>query len=283
MTAMQGRIAILQMTSGIDVFANTAAIKAAIKEAAAGGAQMLFTPEMALLLDRDRSRASRHVGGAAIADAIAELQEHAARHALWLHIGSAPIADPAIAPRWANRAFIIDSTGTLRATYDKLHMFDVELSTGETWRESTGFAAGNQAVAINGTPLGQIGVSICYDLRFGALYDLFGASGCNAIAIPAAFTVPTGTAHWHILLRARAIEQGCYVIAAAQCGKHADGRTTYGHSLVIGPWGDIIIDMGAQPGLVFADLDLALVAETRAQLPSIRHRRLFPDGVKIIP
>jgi predicted amidohydrolase len=237
---------------------------------------MLFTPEMALLLDRDRARASQSMASGAIDTGIASLQAAAAQNGLWLHIGSAPVADPTVHPRWRNRALLIDPAGAVRATYDKLHMFDIALSTGEQWRESGAYAPGERVVIADDTPVGRLGLTICYDLRFASLYDRLGAAGCDSIAIPAAFTVPTGSAHWHVLMRARAIEQGCHVIAAAQVGQHADGRSTYGHSLVVGPWGEVLLDAGDAPGLHFADIDLAAVAAARAQLPAISHRRPLP-------
>jgi deaminated glutathione amidase len=267
------RIALLQMTSGIDAAANAATIIDAVAEAAAGGAAVLFTPEMALLLDRGRARAAPSVEGDAVERAISACCAAAAESGIWLHIGSAPVADPAVAPRWRNRSLLIGPDGKVRATYDKIHMFDVALESGESWRESGGYAPGEAVVTADGTPLGRLGLSICYDLRFAALYDRLGAAGCSAIAIPAAFTVPTGSAHWHVLLRARAIEQGCFVIAAAQVGSHPDGRQTYGHSLVVNPWGEILLDAGDAPGLHYADINLATVASTRAQLPAIKHRR----------
>jgi deaminated glutathione amidase len=275
MTSTTRRIALLQMTSGIDVAANADAIAAALSSAAAGGAAMLFTPEMALLLDRDRARATGHVEGDAIARAIASLQAATAAAGIWLHLGSAPVADPAAHPRWRNRSLLIAPDGGIRATYDKIHMFDVQLDTGESWRESGGYAPGATVVTADATPVGRLGLTICYDLRFAALYDRLGAAGCDVIAIPAAFTVPTGRAHWHVLQRARAIEQGCFVIAAAQGGLHVDGRQTYGHSLVVSPWGEVLLDAGEAPGVHFADIDLSTVASTRQQLPAILHRRDF--------
>ncbi len=269
------RIAMLQMTSGIDPAANAQAICAALVEAKAGGAMMLFTPEMALMLDRNRARAAVAVEGGAVESAVESLRIEARKHAMWLHIGSAPMTDPAAAPRWVNRSLLISPDGAIVATYDKMHLFDVQLATGEQWRESTNYAPGDRLVMAD-TPLGRMGLSICYDLRFANLYDQFGAAGCNAMAIPAAFTVPTGAAHWHVLMRARAIEQGAFVIAAAQAGDHADGRRTYGHSLVIGPWGDVLLDMGDNvPGLAFVDLDCGAPARVRAQLPAITHRRMI--------
>jgi predicted amidohydrolase len=175
----------------------------------------------------------------------------------------------------ANRAYVLNGTGEIRATYDKLHLFDVDLATGESWRESAAYAPGGKAVVAE-TPLGPLGLSICYDLRFPNLYQSLTDAGAQVLAIPAAFTVPTGEAHWHVLMRARAIEAGVFVIAAAQSGRHEDGRDTYGHSLVVGPWGDILLDMGSGNGVGFAEIDLAEVEAVRARLPAIRHRRPIP-------
>lgn len=179
--------------------------------------------------------------------------------------------------RWANRFLVIDGSGQVLTRYDKIHMFDVDLVGGETWRESKAYRPGREAVSLD-TPLGHLGLSICYDVRFPALYQELGKRRCDVIAIPAAFTAPTGQAHWHILQRARAIESSCYVVAAAQAGQHADGRRTYGHSLVIDPWGDVLLDMGDKPGLAYADLDNARLKEVREQLPSLANRRDIPQS-----
>jgi predicted amidohydrolase len=180
------------------------------------------------------------------------------------------------ADKLANRAFLIDGSGEVRATYDKLHLFDVDLATGESWRESAAYAPGGRAVVAE-TPAGPLGLSICYDLRFPDLYRALTDAGARLLSIPAAFTVPTGEAHWHILMRARAVEAGVFVVAAAQCGRHEDGRDTYGHSLVVGPWGEVLLDMGGtDSGIGFADIDLAEIDAVRARLPAIRHRRAIP-------
>jgi predicted amidohydrolase len=173
----------------------------------------------------------------------------------------------------ANRGLLIDPAGELRARYDKIHLFDVDLPTGESWRESSVYGAGEGAVVADGTPAGRLGLAICYDLRFPALFERLSEAGADAIAVPAAFTVPTGRAHWEIMLRARAIEAQAFVIAAAQSGRHEDGRETYGHSLVVGPWGDVLLDMGDGVGVGFADVDLAMIAEVRQRVPALRHRR----------
>lgn len=262
----------MQMTSGIDPEANFAAIERAAKEAGEGGAKMLFTPEMALLLDRDRKRAGPWISGPQPAAMAQRLGEVAQAQGIDLCIGSMPVA--AESGKFANRAFYLAADGSDAVTYDKIHMFDVELSTGETWRESNAYEAGTGAVTVENTPVGRLGLTICYDMRFPALFEALGQRKCDAIAIPAAFTVPTGKAHWHILLRARAIEASAFIIAAAQVGKHEDGRETYGHSLVVDPWGEVLLDMGGEePGLGFCDLDMDRIAEVRAQVPSLANRR----------
>lgn len=272
------RIALLQMTSGIDPAANAAAVVAAAREAAAGGAAMLFTPEMTNLIDRDRARAAGTIVAEGDDRVLAAAREAAAREGLWIALGSLAVRGEAGGDgRYANRAFVVDPAGEVRARYDKIHMFDVDLATGESWRESKAYAPGEQVAVVEGTPVGRLGLAICYDIRFPALFEALGRSKCDAIAIPAAFTVPTGKAHWHLLQRARAVEASAFVIAAAQVGRHADGRETYGHSLVIDPWGDLVLDMGgARAGLGFAELDPARIGEVRAQLPSLANRRAIP-------
>ena len=267
------RAALFQMTSGIDPDANAAAITTAIAEAKAGGAVMLFTPEMSGMLDRQRPRAAGTIRTEREDRVLSATREAAARQGIWVHLGSLAVVRED--GRWANRAFVIDDQGEILARYDKLHMFDVDLATGESWRESSAYAAGEEVVTVE-TPLGRLGLSICYDIRFPALYEALGKARCDVIAIPAAFTVPTGKAHWHILQRARAIEASAYVLSAAQVGKHEDGRETYGHSLAIDPWGDVLLDMGGHaPGVGFAEIEAARIAEIRVQLPSLANRRVI--------
>lgn len=268
------------MTSGIDPAANATAIVEKIRAARAAGADMLFTPEMAGCLDRDRTRAAATLRSEADDVVLAQVREAAAREGLWVHIGSLPLKDERADGRWANRSFLIDDTGAIRARYDKIHLFDVDLATGESWRESSVYGPGEQVVAAD-TPWGRMGFSICYDMRFPDLYRALTNEGAAVLLAPAAFTVPTGQAHWHILLRARAIEAGCFVIATAQVGSHEDGRTTYGHSLVVDPWGDLLLDMGEETGLGFADLDLGRVADVRARVPAIANRRPIPQQVTL--
>ena len=222
---MHMRAALFQMTSGIDPAANAAAIVDMIARAKGEGADMLFTPEMAGYLDRDRARAAATLRCQAEDGVLAAVRDAAAREGLWVHIGSLPLKDERADGRWANRSFLIDDTGAIRATYDKIHLFDVDLATGESWRESSAYGPGEQVVAAD-TPWGRMGFSICYDMRFPDLYRALTNAGATILLAPAAFTVPTGQAHWHVLLRARAIEAGCFLIATAQVGNHADGRTT---------------------------------------------------------
>ena len=272
---MSTRIAIAQMTTGIEPAANAAALVDAARTASEGGAAMLFTPEMSGLLDRDRKRAASHIVAESEDRTLAGMREEAARLGLWIALGSLAVRRPD--GRYANRSFLIDGSGEITARYDKLHMFDVELGGDDDWRESNAYAPGDAVVTAD-TPIGRLGLAVCYDIRFPALFEALGRAGCDAIAIPAAFTVPTGKAHWHLLQRARAVEASAFVIAAAQVGRHADGRATYGHSLVIDPWGETLLDMGGeQEGVAFAGIDPARIAEVRAKLPSLANRRPIPD------
>jgi predicted amidohydrolase len=198
----------------------------------------------------------------------------AAEHGVWVQLGS--LASFRADGRLANRAFVIDASGATRASYDKMHLFDVDLASGESWRESARYSAGDQPTVVD-TPLGRLGLSICYDLRFGALYASLAAAGAEILSVPAAFTVPTGSAHWHVLCQARAIEAGAFVVAAAQCGLHEDGRSTYGHSLVVDPWGEVVLDMGEeQEAIGYAEIDRAKVQAVRAAVPTMLHRRAIP-------
>jgi predicted amidohydrolase len=269
------KIALLQAQTGIDPEENGAGLVRAIHEAAAGGAAMLFTPEMSGLLDRDRGRAIRHLHLQSDDPVLATVRAAAAEAGIWVHLGSLALLAPD-GDKLLNRGFVVDDKGAIRASYDKIHLFDVDLPTGESWRESAAYERGERAVVVD-TPAGTLGLSICYDLRFAGLYAALSNEGATLLAIPAAFTVPTGEAHWHVLMRARAIEAGAFVVAAAQVGQHQDGRKTYGHSLVVDPWGKVLLDMGADgPGLGFAELDPGAVDEVRRRLPAIWHRRPIP-------
>jgi predicted amidohydrolase len=271
------RIAVFQSRTGIDPAANAQALVRAIGEAADGGAEILFTPEMSGLLDRDSERARRSVKPAEEDEVLAACRDACAERAIWMHLGSLAVVSEG--GKFANRGFVIDSGGEVRATYDKIHLFDVDLPTGESWRESNVYGGGSEAVVVDGTPVGKLGLSICYDLRFPQLFQRLTDAGAEAVSIPAAFTVPTGRAHWEILIRARAIEAGVFVVAAAQCGRHEDGRETYGHSLLVGPWGEIMVDMKETVGVAFGEIDPGKVADVRGRVPAIRHRRQIGEAV----
>lgn len=273
------KIALFQSTTGIDPAANAQALEDAISQAAAGGAEILFTPEMSGLLDRDSARAAKSLTEEDQNDVLARCREAAREHHIWLHLGSlAVLVDEG---KVANRGFVIDREGEVRARYDKIHLFDVDLPTGESWRESNVYSAGKGVVLVNGTPVGKLGLTICYDLRFPGLFARLAEADADIIAVPAAFTVPTGKAHWHILLRARAIEAGLFVVAAAQVGRHEDGRQTFGHSLVVDPWGEVLLDMGEESGVGFADVDLKRISDVRGRIPALNHRRPIPDAVTL--
>lgn len=274
------RAALLQSTSGIDPDANAEMLARAIADAKAGGADMLFTPEMVGCLDRKRDRAAQTLADEAHDIVLARTCEAAATHGLWVHIGSLGLSGERSDGRWTNRGFVIDDTGAIRARYDKIHLFDVDLPDGVSWRESAVYGPGEEAVVVD-TPWARMGLSICYDLRFADLYRRLSDAGASILVIPAAFTVPTGKAHWHTLLRARAIESAAFVIAPAQTGTHEDGRSTYGHSLVIDPWGEVLLDMDDAPGLAFVDIDLSRIDEVRARIPVLNHRRSIKEKVSL--
>jgi len=266
---------VLQMNAGIDPGANARALVTAIEEAAAGGADMLFTPEMSGCLDRDRVRSGAVIVAEADDPVLTAVRTAARAAGLWVQLGSLALADPASGKR-RNRSFLIDAQGMVQARYDKIHLFDVDLPGGESWRESSSYGSGDRAVVAS-TPWGRIGLSICYDLRFPDLYRVLSAAGADILSVPAAFTVPSGQAHWHVLLRARAIESSAFIVAAAQVGLHEDGRQTYGHSLVVDPWGTVLLDAGEEPGLYWADLPLDDIAAVRGRIPSLAHRKHIED------
>lgn len=270
------RIALFQSTTGIDPAANATVLTETIEQAAAGGAEMLFTPEMSGLLDRDTERAAANIRSEAEDLVLAACRQAARRNRIWLHLGSLAVRGDG--GKAANRGFIIDREGEIRARYDKIHLFDVDLPTGESWRESNTYSPGTRIALINGTPVGKLGLTICYDLRFPALFARLAESGADVISVPAAFTVPTGRDHWHVLLRARAIEAGLFVVAAAQVGSHEDGRETFGHSLMVDPWGTVVLDMAQEPGIGFADIDLSRISDVRSRIPALSHRRPIPDA-----
>ena len=267
------RIAIFQTRSGIVPSANAATLVDAIERAAEGGAEMLFTPEMSGLLDSNRERAAGLVQSEDEDEVLAAVRAAALASGIWVHLGSLALRGEG--GKLVNRAFVIDPSGEIAGRYDKMHLFDVDLPTGESWRESATYQAGDGPVVVLGTPVGTLGLTICYDLRFPAIFERLSEAGAEVIAVPAAFTVPTGEAHWHVLLRARAIEAGLFVVAAAQSGQHEDGRATFGHSLVVDPWGEVLVDGGEAEKLLFAEIDLARITEVRSRIPVLSHRRVI--------
>lgn len=266
------RAALVQMCSGLDVAQNVKVALAHVAEAASRGADYVQTPEVTTIMDLDRDRLRRALSPE---DRNPELQafcDGASRHRLWLHIGSMGVllANGKI----ANRSYVIDPSGSVAARYDKIHMFDVDLGNGESYLESASYEPGGQAV-IASLPWAKLGLTICYDVRFPHLHRALAKAGATLISAPAAFTKITGEAHWHVLLRARAIESQCFVLAAAQGGRHENGRETFGHSLIIDPWGQIVADGGTSPGLTMADIDVAQVDAVRQRVPSLANDRPF--------
>jgi len=267
------RASLVQLRSGRSVDANVAAAEALIREAARTGAVYIQTPEVTTVMDTDRANLIASSSPDVAARATASFQALAAELGIWLHIGSMGVRDKS-SDRIANRSILIAPTGEIAATYDKIHLFDVALANGETYRESDNFAAGDNAVVAD-LPWGRIGLTICYDLRFPELHQTLVRGGAIFLSIPAAFTRPTGEAHWHTLVRARAIETQCFVFAAAQGGRHEHGRETYGHSLIVSPWGEILAEGGIEPGVISADIDTAEIAAVRGRIPCLMHRRPF--------
>ncbi|BDW84192.1 carbon-nitrogen hydrolase family protein [Roseicyclus marinus] len=260
------RVALAQMCSADTHAANIVTVAALAAQAAGEGAEMLVLPEVAGLMNRNPETSRKQVVAAGDDPFIGACREIAARHGLWLHTGSTPVLGPD--GRFLNHSTLIDAKGGIVAEYDKIHLFDVTLEGQAPIGESKRFAPGTQAV-IAQTPWGPMGLSICYDLRFAYLYRAYAQAGAVVMFIPSAFTVPTGRAHWEVLLRARAIETGAFVLAAAQAGHHADGRQTYGHALAVDPWGGVLADLGEEaPALRVVTLDLGAVGRARAQVPA---------------
>jgi predicted amidohydrolase len=270
------RAALLQLTSSDDPAENLATVRAHLREAAAGGARLALTPEVTNCISGSRDRQLAVLRPEAEDPTLAGLREEAAALGLWLLIGSLALKTDDPDGRFANRSFLIGPDGAVAARYDKIHMFDVDVSATEVWRESARFRPGARAVVAD-TPFARIGMSVCYDLRFPYLYRRLAQAGAQILTVPAAFTPPTGEAHWEVLLRARAIECGAFVLAPAQTGQHraTEGppRRTHGHSLAVAPWGEVLADAGTAPGLTFVDLDLGRVDEARRRIPSLKHDR----------
>ena len=266
------KAAMIQMRAGFSPAANLEAAVRMIGEAKAAGAEYVLTPEMTNIMEVKRERLFSNIVTEEADTSLATLRELARKLGITIHIGS--LAIKLTPDRAANRSFLIDPKGEIAARYDKIHMFDVDLEGGESYRESRTYRPGEQAV-LSDLPWGRLGLTICYDLRFPALYRALAEAGATMLTIPSAFTQQTGEAHWHLLVRARAVENGCFVFAAAQGGKHENGRETFGHSLIVDPWGRILAEGGTEPGVVMAEIDMAEVAKARARIPSLQHGRRF--------
>jgi deaminated glutathione amidase len=274
MTASQAtfRAGLIQMRSGRTPQANLDEAVKLIGQAREAGADYVQTPEMTNIMETDRARMFATIVAEEQDSTVATLREVARKLKLYVHIGSLAIK---VSPdKAANRSFLISPKGEIVGRYDKIHMFDVDLAGGESYRESRNFRPGELAVLAD-LPWGRFGMTVCYDLRFPSLYRALAEAGASILTIPAAFTRQTGEAHWQVLMRARAIENGCFVIAAAQGGKHENGRETFGHSIVVDPWGRVIAEGDAEPGLIMAEIDLAAVSAARARIPSLQHGRRF--------
>ena len=270
------RAACIQVNAGNDLNANLKAVEALVRKARAGGADFALLPENVAMMEWGRENLMAKAAPADRHPALAALKALARETGMWLHGGSLHVLlDDG---RLANRTYVFDPTGAVVTQYDKIHMFDVDLGNGEVYRESATFRPGEGAAVVD-LPWGRLGLSICYDVRFPQLYRALAKAGAQFICVPAAFTRTTGRAHWHILLRARAIETGCYVFAPAQCGEHAGGRQTYGHALIVSPWGEVLADGGEEPGIVMADIDTAQVAAARQKVPALTHDRAFASPV----
>lgn len=266
------RAACLQLNSGSNLAVNLATVKTMVAEAAKSGAQLVLTPEYSLMMDGSgrvmRAGALDADGGATLV----ELQKLARSNKIWLLLGSLTLKTGE--ERIVNRSYLIAADGTVVATYDKIHMFDVTLPDGKVIRESSSYRPGEQAV-IAETPWGLLGMTVCYDLRFPHLYRALAQRGAQFINVPASFQRQTGKAHWHTLLKARAIENAAYILAPAMCGEHPGNRQTYGHALIVDPWGEVLADGGEEPGIIYADIDPARVAKIRGMMPSLRHDRPY--------
>jgi predicted amidohydrolase len=272
MSAGTFKAAMIQMRSGLTPAANSDEAVRMIGEAKSAGADYVLTPEMTNILAAKREQLFSVVVEEEADPSLATLREVARKLGIYVHIGSLAIR---ISPdRAANRSFLVGPKGDILARYDKIHMFDVDLAGGESYRESRNYRPGELAVLAD-LPWGRLGLTVCYDLRFPALYRALAEAGATMLAIPSAFTKQTGEAHWHVLMRARAIENGSFVFAAAQGGKHENGRDTYGHSLIVDPWGSIIAEGGTEPGVIMAEINPAEVASARARIPSLQHGRRF--------
>jgi len=270
-------VACVQTTAGPDVKTNIINASALVRDAHNSGATLIILPEVTNVIDMDRSALAEKLSTEADDISLVAFCTLAAELKVWLLVGSLGLKHETALnaegkPKFANRSFLIGDDGVVRNRYTKIHLFDVDLGADETYKESQSYEPGNEAVVAD-TPWGKLGMTICYDIRFPHLYRKLAQAGAKFLSIPAAFARPSGKAHWHVLMRARAIENGCYVFAAAQCGEHGGGRTTYGHSLIVDPWGEVLADGGMETGFALAEIDTSLVDEARRKIPSLTHDR----------
>ena len=270
-------VACVQTTAGPDVKTNIINASALVREAHKSGATLIVLPEVTNIIDMDRSAMAEKLSAEVDDISLVAFCTLAVELKVWLLLGSLGLKHETALnaegkPKFANRSFLIGDDGVVRNRYTKIHLFDVDLGAGETYQESKSYEPGNETVVAD-TPWGKLGMTICYDIRFPHLYRKLAQAGAKFLSIPAAFARPSGKAHWHVLMRARAIENGCYVFAAAQCGEHGSGRSTYGHSLIVDPWGEILADGGTEIGFVLAEIDTSLVDKVRQKIPSLTHDR----------
>ena len=270
-------VACVQTTAGPDVKTNIINASALVREAHKSGATLIVLPEVTNIIDIDRSAMTEKLSTEVEDISLVAFCTLAVELKVWLLLGSLGLKHETALnaegkPKFANRSFLIGDDGVVRNRYTKIHLFDVDLGAGETYQESKSYEPGNETVVAD-TPWGKLGMTICYDIRFPHLYRKLAQAGAKFLSIPAAFARPSGKAHWHVLMRARAIENGCYVFAAAQCGEHGGGRSTYGHSLIVDPWGEILADGGTEIGFVLAEIDTSLVDKVRQKIPSLTHDR----------
>ena len=270
-------VACVQTTAGPDVKTNIINASALVREAHKSGATLIVLPEVTNIIDMERSAMAEKLSAEVDDISLVAFCSLAVELKVWLLLGSLGLRHETALnaegkPKFANRSFLIGDDGVVRNRYTKIHLFDVDLGAGETYQESKSYEPGNETVVAD-TPWGKLGMTICYDIRFPHLYRKLAQAGAKFLSIPAAFARPSGKAHWHVLMRARAIENGCYVFAAAQCGEHGGGRSTYGHSLIVDPWGEILADGGTEIGFVLAEIDTSLVDKVRQKIPSLTHDR----------
>lgn len=272
MTFATFRAALVQITAGPDPAANALQNSNLIEDAAKGGADIVMLPEACNMIEPDRPALRQKVCPENHDETIMRARDAAAKTGVWVLIGSVVVAPDGPDGKLANRSLLIDSNGEIQGRYDKMHLFDVSVGSDDVYRESDTYQGGDQLALVK-TPWGHLGMTVCYDLRFPHLYRDYAKFGATMLTIPSAFTRPTGAAHWHVLLRARAIECGAYVFAPAQTGDHAGGRKTYGHGLIVDPWGEVIVDQGEKPGIAYANIDIAKVAQARSRIPALQHDR----------